>query len=91
MKGEGKEEVLHSIKDLITMFELLKLKVDSIPEDSDLLPYIAFTLTMGKTAANTLHKKFMVNQMTRVESNVKQKKEATTNENDNIFDNFMLK
>ncbi len=34
MKGESKEEVLHSIKDLITMFELLKLKVEPLRFDT---------------------------------------------------------
>ncbi len=74
MKGESKEEVLQSIDELITMFGLLKIKVDSLSLDSDLLPYIAFTLTMGKTAASTLHKKFMVDQMIRVESDEKKQK-----------------
>jgi hypothetical protein len=68
LKGENKHDVLHAIEELITMFRLLKIKVESIPDDSDLLPYIAFTLTMGKKAASTLHKKFMIDQMTRIES-----------------------
>jgi hypothetical protein len=67
LKGENKPVVLHSIEELISMFRLLKIKVESIPDDSDLLPYIAFTLTMGKKAASTLYKKFMMDQMTRIE------------------------
>lgn len=73
MKGESKNEVLHSIENLITSFSLLKIKVNSLPEDSDLLPYIAFTLSLGKTAASELHKKFMVDQMTRIEPQEKSK------------------
>jgi hypothetical protein len=73
LKGESKEEVLHSIDELVTSFTLLKIKVNSLPEDSDLLPYIAFTLSLGKTAASRLHKKFMVDQMTRVEYQEKSK------------------
>lgn len=88
MKGESKEEVLCSIREMITMLELLKIKVDSIPEDSNLLPYIAFTLIMGKKSANVLHKKFMVDQMTRVESIAKQKRDRNE-KNDNRFDNIV--
>lgn len=73
MKGESKDEVLHLIDELVTSFTLLKIKVNSLPEDSDLLPYIAFTLSLGKTAASRLHKKFMVDQMTRIESQEKSK------------------
>lgn len=73
MKGESKEEILRSIDELVTSFTLLKIKVNSLPEDSDLLPYIAFTLSLGKTAASGLHKKFMVDQMTRIESQEKSK------------------
>ena len=76
MKGESKDEVLHSIDELITSFTLLKIKVDSLSEDSDLLPYIAFTLSLGKTAASRLHKKFMVDQMTRVEAREKSEGKA---------------
>lgn len=75
MKDESKEEVLHSIDELITLFTLLKIKVNSLPEDSDLLPYIAFTLSLGKTAASRLHKKFMVDQMTRIEEHESIKKD----------------
>ncbi len=88
MKGESKEEVLQSIEELITMFKLLKIKVDLIPSDSDLLPYIAFTLTMGKTAASILHKKFMIDQMTRVELDTKQKKKDMKRKENNPFDNI---
>jgi hypothetical protein len=71
LKGESKEEILESIEEMITLLRLLKIKVDSLPEDSDLLPYIAFSLKLGKTATTTLHKKFMVDQMTRIESQSK--------------------
>lgn len=71
MKGESKEEILQSIEELMTLLRLLTIKVDSIPEDSYLLPYIAFSLRLGKTATSTLHKKFMVDQMTRTESQPK--------------------
>jgi hypothetical protein len=67
LKGESKEEILESIEEMITLLRLLKIKVDSLPEDSDLLPYIAFSLSLGKTATGALHKKFMVDQMTRIE------------------------
>ena len=73
MKDESKDEVLHSIDELMTSFTLLKVKVSSLPENSDLLPYIAFTLSLGKTAASKLHKKFMVDQMTRIEDQEKSK------------------
>ncbi len=88
MKGESKEEVLCSIREMITLLELLKIKVDSIPEDSNLLPYIAFTLTMGRTSANVLHKKFMVDQMTRVESIAKQKRDKN-GKKDHRFENIV--
>jgi len=79
LKGENKQEVLQSIEDLITILRLLKIKVDSIPDDSELLPYIAFSLELGKTATNRLHKKFMIDQMIRIEKNLKRK-----NENSNL-------
>jgi hypothetical protein len=41
------------------------------------LPYIAFTLSLGKTAASGLHKKFMVDQMTRIEKHESIKKDKT--------------
>jgi len=71
LKGESKKEVMKSIEELMTLLRLLTIKVDSIPEDSDLLPYIAFSLRLGKTATSALHKKFMVDQMTRTESQSK--------------------
>jgi len=71
LKGESKKEVMKSIEELMTLLRLLTIKVDSIPEDSDLLPYIAFSLRLGKTATSALHKKFMADQMTRTESQSK--------------------
>jgi hypothetical protein len=73
LNDESKEEVLRSLDELITLFTLLKIKVNSLPENSDLLPYIAFTLSLGKTATSRLHKKFMIDQMTRIEYESKKK------------------
>ena len=73
LKGESKEEVLQLIEDVISLLRLLSIKVNSLPSDSDLLPYIAFTIGMGKFAASDLHKRFMVDQMTRIEKETVQK------------------
>lgn len=67
MKGESKEEILDLIEEVISLLRLLSIKVNSLPPDSELLPYIAFTVGMGKTAASNIHKKFMIDQMTRIE------------------------
>lgn len=73
LKGESKEEVLTLIEEVINLLRLLSIKVNSLPPDSELFPYIAFTVGMGKTASANLHKKFMIDQMTRIEKETVQK------------------
>lgn len=72
LKGESKEEALRLIEE-VTSLRLLSIKVNLLPSDSDLLPYIAFTIGMGKTTAAHLHKKFMVDQMTRIKMETERK------------------
>jgi hypothetical protein len=59
LKKNRKEEVFNSINELITLLTLLKIKVESLSEDSESLQYIAFVLSLGNFAISRLHKELM--------------------------------
>jgi hypothetical protein len=62
LKKNRKEEVFNSINELITLLTLLKIKVESLSEDSESLQYIAFVLSLGNFAISRLHKELMMDE-----------------------------
>ncbi len=65
LKENRKKEVFNSIDELITLLTLLKIKVDSLSEDSEVLEYIAFVLSLGRFAISRLHKELMIDEMSK--------------------------
>ncbi len=66
-KNRRKEEVFNSINELITLLTLLKIKVDSLSENSEVLQYIDFVLSLGRFAISRLHKELMIEEMNKEE------------------------
>ena|GEM_PF-3089513 len=66
-KNRKKGEVFNSINELITLLTLLKIKVDSLPENSEVFRYIDFVLDLGKFAISHLHKELMIEEMNKKE------------------------